>query len=33
MAAADRQLDFRAGLGLNEAAQDYFLGTGASVRF
>jgi hypothetical protein len=27
------QLDFRAGLGLNEAAQDYFLGTGASVRF
>jgi hypothetical protein len=27
------QLDFRAGLGLNEAAQDYYLGTGASVRF
>lgn len=27
------QLDFRAGVGLNEAAQDYFLGTGASVRF
>jgi len=27
------QLDFRAGVGLNEAAQDYFVGSGASVRF
>lgn len=27
------QLDLRAGVGLNEAAQDYFLGSGASVRF
>ncbi len=27
------QLDVRAGVGLNDAADDYFLGTGASVRF
>lgn len=27
------QLDFRAGVGLNEAADDYFIGSGASVRF
>ncbi len=27
------QLDFRAGLGLNEAARDYYLGMGAAVRF
>ena len=29
----DVQLDVRAGLGLNRAADDYFIGTGASVRF
>jgi len=27
------QLDFRAGLGLNRAADNYFLGTGSAVRF
>ena len=29
----DVQFDVRAGVGLNDAADDYFIGTGASVRF
>ena len=29
----DVQFDIRAGLGLNDAAEDYFVGTGLSVRF
>jgi hypothetical protein len=29
----DVQWDIRAGVGLNEAADDYFVGTGFSVRF
>jgi hypothetical protein len=29
----DWQIDFRAGVGLNEAADDWFLGTGMGVRF
>ena len=29
----DIQWDIRAGLGLNDAAEDYFLGTGLSIRF
>jgi hypothetical protein len=29
----DMQLDIRAGMGLNDAATDYFIGTGVSIRF
>ena len=29
----DIQFDIRAGVGLNDAADDYFLGTGFSIRF
>jgi hypothetical protein len=29
----DIQWDFRAGVGLNDAADDFFTGTGLSVRF
>ena len=29
----DIQWDIRAGLGLNDAAEDYFVGTGLSIRF
>ena len=29
----DIQWDIRAGVGLNEAADDYFVGTGVSIRF
>jgi hypothetical protein len=28
----DVQLDLRAGVGLNDAAEDYFIGTGLSIR-
>ena len=33
LAGDNIQLDVRAGVGLNDAADDYFLGSGASVRF
>ena len=29
----DVQFDIRAGVGLNDAAEDYFVGTGLSIRF
>ena len=29
----DIQWDIRAGAGLNDAAEDYFIGTGLSIRF
>jgi len=31
--SSDVQWDLRAGLGLNDAADDFFVGTGLSIRF
>lgn len=33
LASNDIQLDIRAGMGLNDAADDFFVGTGVSIRF
>jgi len=33
LSSDDVQWDIRAGVGLNDAADDYFIGTGVSIRF